>query len=135
MTNYNPTQAGQGVLYPCHSIILQFFVNDGFLDMYCFNRSSDLFLGLPFNIASSSLLLMIVAQMTNLIPRMFNLSLGDCHIYEAHLEAVKEQMDRIPFTFPTLIIQPFENVEDLSIENFQLSSYTSYPSIKAPMIS
>lgn len=136
MTDFNPLQADEGVLFPCHSIILQFFVEDGFLDMFCFNRSSDLFLGLPFNIASSSLMLIIIAYLTNLIPRKFHLSLGDCHIYKEHFDAVEEQLTRIPYHLPSVkIVKPFSSVEKLTFDHFELENYLSHSSIKAPMIS
>jgi thymidylate synthase/dihydrofolate reductase len=130
MTTFNPAQANDGVLYPCHSIVNQFYVDGEFLDMTCYNRSSDLFLGLPFNIASSSLLLMIIAHHSNLKPRYFHLYLGDCHIYEAHNEAVQIQLHRIPKKPPTLEISPYI----LKYENFHLQNYESYSSIKALMI-
>ena len=81
LTTYNPGQSRHGVLYPCHSITIQFYVQNEYLDMFCYNRSSDLGLGLPFNIASSSLFLMIIAKLCSLTPRYFNLTLGDAHIY------------------------------------------------------
>lgn len=138
MTDYNPAQADEGVLYPCHSIIIQFYVDDQgkFLDMYCFNRSSDLFLGLPFNIASSALLLTIISHLTNLSPRMLYLSLGNCHIYEEHFKQVEEQLTRIPFQFPLIqVVKPFEKVEELTFEHFEVIAYKSHESIKAVMVS
>ena len=133
MTSFNPAQVDQGVLYPCHSIVIQFFVENGYLDMYCYNRSSDLFLGLPFNIASSSLLQTLVAMWTGLVPRYFNLSLGDCHIYSQHFEAVETQLKRVPRKFPT-IDTVIDSIEKLEFENFKLCEYTCYPSIKAEMV-
>ena len=97
MTAYNPSQAEQGVLYPCHSIIIQFNVQDTFLDMFCYNRSQDVGLGVPFNIASSSLLLMTVAKLTNKIPRKFYMTMGDTHIYKDHIEPLKQQMKKNSF--------------------------------------
>ena len=136
MTDFNPAQVHLGVLYPCHSIVLQFFVRDSqFLDMTCYNRSSDLFLGLPFNIASSSLMLMIIAELTGLKAGMFHLVLGDCHIYEEHIEAVKAQLTRVPFKPPTMSLDfNTDDVNSLSVENFHLRDYESHASIKAPMI-
>ena len=134
MTTFNPVQSELGVLYPCHSIITQFFVKDGFLDMFCYNRSSDLFLGLPFNIASSALLQMIIAKLVGLKPRYFNLSLGDAHIYEQHFEAVKTQISRVPHKFPKIEINSTENFADMKYEDFTLVDYTSHPTIKAPMV-
>lgn len=134
MTTFNPVQADKGVLYPCHSIVNQFYVDGQYLDMTCYNRSSDLFLGLPFNIASSALLLHIIAKLTGYKPRMLHLYLGDCHIYEPHIDAVKTQLERIPKRPPELTILDFERVEDLSYEHINLKNYESYESIKAEMI-
>jgi len=137
LTTYNPAQVLYGVLYPCHSITIQFYVQDGFLDMFCYNRSSDVALGLPFNIASSSLLLMIIAKLTNLVPRYFNLTLGDTHLYSNHVEPILEQIKRIPYTFPIIKIPDFETLEDvekLSCEDFKVKNYKYYPTIKMEMV-
>ena len=137
MTSFNPSQVEQGVLYPCHSVTLQFYVQDEYLDMFCYNRSNDNFHGTPFNIASTSLLLMIIAQITNLFPRFVNISQGDSHIYGEHIDAIKEQILRIPYVFPKLILPEFTSIEDvekLSYSDFKLENYNSYPNIKRPMI-
>jgi thymidylate synthase len=137
LTSFNPSQVEQGVLYPCHSIILQFYVQDEYLDMFCYNRSNDNFHGTPFNIASSSLLLMIIAQITNLVPRFVNISQGDSHIYGEHINAIREQILRIPYVFPKLILPEFTSIEDvekLTYSDFKLENYNSYPTIKRPMI-
>lgn len=137
MTSYNPYQVEEGVLYPCHSIVLQFYVDEEYLDMYCYNRSSDAFLGLPFNIASSSLLLIIIAKITNKIPRYFNLSLGDCHIYSSHIQQVKKQINRIPYKFCFVELPDIKNIDDihnLSYKNFILNDYKSHSFIKAEMV-
>ena len=137
LTTYNPSQVNSGVLYPCHSIIIQFYVQNIFLDMFCYNRSSDAGLGLPFNIASSSLFLMIIAQLTNLTPRYFNLSLGDVHIYSNHIEPIKQQIERISYSFPNIKLPEFsilEEVEKLTYKDFSLENYKSHTSIKMEMI-
>lgn len=134
MTTFNPAQVDLGVLYPCHSIIIQFFVEEENLDMFCYNRSSDLFLGLPFNIASSALLQMIVAKLTSLTPRYFNLSLGDAHVYKEHFDPIKTQISRVPHKFPGIEINCGESFGEMRYEDFKLVDYTSYPAIKAPMI-
>jgi thymidylate synthase len=137
MTAYNPEQAEQGVLYPCHSITIQFYVDEDFLDMFCYNRSNDAFHGIPFNIASSSLLLMVVAKLTEKIPRFFHMTMGDTHIYSEHLKHVEEQITRIPFRFPTLKIpdiQTLEDLENLQSSDFILSGYQCYSAIKAEMV-
>ena len=136
LTTYNPAQVDDGVLYPCHSITIQFYVQDNFLDMFCYNRSSDIGLGLPFNIASSSLLLMIIAKLTELTPRYFNLSLGDAHIYSNHVEPLVKQMKRQPYLFPILKLPEFDTLEQVSkltFEDFDLNNYNFYPSIKMEM--
>lgn len=139
LTDFNPLQAQDGVLYPCHSIIIQFYVSVGYLDIFCYNRSQDLFLGTPFNIASTALLLTLIANITNLTPRKMTISMGDCHIYEEHFDAVQENLTRIPHEFPELTIikdlKTLKDIENLKFEDITISNYSYYPSIKAPMIS
>jgi thymidylate synthase len=105
--------------------------------MFCYNRSQDIFLGVPFNIASSSLLLLIVSKLTSKIPRFFYMTMGDTHIYSEHLEQVKEQMNRIPYCFPKLVfpdIHSLEDIDTLCAKDFILSNYNYHPSINAQMI-
>ena len=137
MTAYNPSQAELGVLYPCHSITLQFYVEDKYLDMFCYNRSQDFVLGTSFNIASSSLLLMMVAKLTDKIPRFFHLTMGDTHLYEQHLEGAHEILNRIPYKFPTLEFPNVKNLDDLpslKAEQFVLKDYRHHSVVKVPMI-
>lgn len=136
LTTYNPAQVHEGVLYPCHSIVNQFYVSEGgYLDMFCYNRSSDLFLGLPFNIASSALFQHIIAHYTGLQPRWMHITLGDAHIYENHVDAVKTQLDRIPFTPPCLELRDMpDDMRKLRRDNFVFHSYKSHPRIKADMV-
>jgi thymidylate synthase len=137
ITDFNPLMVNQGVLYPCHSLILQFYVNDNRLSVKMYQRSADLFLGLPFNIASTSLLLYIVAKLVNMIPDMVHITLGDCHIYEPHINAVKEQISRTPLQLPKLIIPEFKTLEEVeasSYNDYTLIDYTFHPPIKAEMI-
>jgi dihydrofolate reductase/thymidylate synthase len=137
MTDFNPQQANEGVLYPCHSLILQFYVNNDYISVKMYQRSADLFLGLPFNIASTTLLLYIIGKLTNLKPEKVSITLGDCHIYECHLEAVKEQLSRNPLELPTLEIPDFKNLEDVEkseYKDYVLKNYSSHPSIKAEMV-
>lgn len=138
MTDYNPMQAEQGVLYPCHSIMIQFYVSEKYLDMYCYNRSQDLFLGTPFNIASSALLLSIVAKVTGLIARHLHMGLGDVHIYNQHKSQVREQIERSPFPFPQIRIEKelnnLKDIEELQVDNIVLKNYNSFPTIKAEMV-
>jgi len=137
LTTYNPAQADEGVLYPCHSITVQFSVRNNYLDMFCFNRSQDTFLGVPYNIASSALLLMSVAKLSGTIPRYLNMTMGDTHLYSSHLENAKEQMERVPYKLPTLIIPEMDSLEDLervSFVDFKLEKYIAHPTIKATMV-
>jgi thymidylate synthase len=142
MTDFNPAMVDEGVLYPCHSLILQFYVNKtekGYnkLSVKMYQRSADLFLGLPFNIASTSLLLYIVAKLVGMEPENVHITLGDCHIYDSHIDAVKEQLSRIPYNLPKLIIPDFKTIEEVessTFSDYKLEEYNSYPSIKAQMI-
>ena len=137
MTDFNPLMVDQGVLYPCHSLILQFYVNDNKLSVKMYQRSADLFLGLPFNIASTTLLLYIVAKLVNMTPDMVHITLGDCHIYESHINLVKEQLSRSTYNFPKLIIPEFKTIEEFensTFNDYTLVDYTYHPAIKADMI-
>lgn len=138
LTDFNPLQAHQGVLYPCHSIIIQFYVEGDYLDMFCYNRSSDMFLGIPFNIASSSLFLTIIAKLTNKTARYFHLTLGDAHIYREHTLQVSQQFLTFKHKPPTVkILRDIKTLKDLNdcvSSDFYLNNYTSEPVIKAEMI-
>jgi thymidylate synthase len=135
MTDFNPSQAFSGVLFPCHSIIVQFYVYENYLDMYCYNRSQDLFLGTPFNISSSALLLSIIAKKTGLYPRYLHIGMGDVHLYEEHLELINIQRDRIPYSLPQLILPEIDVFENIKTEDIVLQNYLSHPAIKANMVS
>lgn len=138
LTDFNPLQAHEGVLYPCHSIIIQFYVFEGFLDIYCYNRSSDLFHGLPFNIASTALFHTLIAKITGLVARKFILGLGDTHIYESHYNVVEKQLGRIPYKFPKLDIikdvKTLEDIEKLEVNDFKFTGYECYTTLKADMV-
>lgn len=138
MTTYNPAQVSDGVLPPCHSIVIQFFVSGNTLNMYCYNRSSDLFLGLPFNIASTALQLMIVAELCDLTPAHMVIGLGDAHVYEDHYECITTQCRRMPYVFPTVKItkklKTIADAEALTIDDFVLENYRCFPAIKAKMV-
>ena len=138
LTDYNPSQSNLGVLYPCHSIIIQFYVIDNYLDMFCYNRSQDTVLGTPFNIASSSLLLILISKITNLTPRFLNMTLGDTHIYKQHFDKINIQTIRTPYKFPTLeILKDIKNLEDiekLSFSDFKLNNYKCHDKIICKMI-
>jgi thymidylate synthase len=139
LTSFNPKQATEGVLYPCHSLMVQFYVNsNGNLDMFCYNRSQDLFLGTPFNIASSALLLVLIAKITNNKVGVLNMSLGDVHLYKSHYELAQMQKERQPYMFPLLKInkdvKELSDICEMTSEDFTLENYRSHPSIKGEMI-
>jgi thymidylate synthase len=118
-------------------MFFQFSVNGDKLDLQLYQRSADLFLWVPFNIASYSLLLMLIAKLTGYKPWVFTHTLWDCHIYNNHIEQVSEQLSREPFDFPTLEIlkeiKTLEDLENLVFEDIKLLDYNSFSSIKAPV--
>jgi thymidylate synthase len=117
-------------LPPCH-ILFQFYVNNGKLSCQLYQRSADIFLGVPFNIASYALLTMMMAQVTGLKPGEFIHTFGDAHIYNNHLEQVKLQLTREPFPLPTMRINPeVKDIFSFRYEDFELINYQSHPHIK-----
>jgi thymidylate synthase len=119
------------VLPPCHSFF-HFNVLNNKLNLQLYQRSADIFLGVPFNIASYSLLLLIVAQVTGLKPGEFVHTFGDVHVYSDHFKAIKEQLKRKPRSFPKIKIDPkIKNIDDFKIEDFEVVNYNPYPPIKA----
>lgn len=132
----NPAAENTPILPPCHDFF-QFFVEGEYLDIDFHMRSTDTFLGLPFNIASYAALLQIVATICNLTPRFVSCALGDTHIYNDHMEAVTEQLSRKPLEQSTRLVLPeIEDLEDLTVltaEDFVLENYEPQKAIKAPM--
>ena len=133
VTAWNPGELDQMALPPCH-MFFQFFVANGKLSLLMHQRSCDMFLGVPFNIASYSLLLHMVAQVTGLEAHEFIHSLGDAHIYKNHFEAVEEQLSRTPLASPTLSLNPeVKTIDDFTMDDIELVGYESHPAIKAAM--
>ena len=133
VTAWNPSQIGQMKLPPCH-MMFQFYVAGGKLSCMLYQRSCDMFLGVPFNIASYALLTMMIAQVCGLKPGEFIHTLGDTHIYHNHFEQVRTQLSRTPLPLPTMKINPnVKDINDFKYEDFELVGYESYDTIKAPV--
>lgn len=123
---WNPAQIDQMALPPCHAFF-QFYTANGKLSCQLYQRSCDMFLGVPFNIASYSLLTMMMAQVTGFEPGDFVHTLGDAHIYHNHFDQVKEQISRTPFELPQMKINPaVKNIDDFKYEDFELVNYQSH---------
>jgi thymidylate synthase len=130
---WNPAEIDTVALPPCH-VLFQFYANDGELSCQLYQRSADLFLGVPFNIASYSLLTMMMAQVCYLKPGDFVHTFGDLHLYSNHLEQAREQLSRDCRTLPRMQLNPaIKRIEDFRFEDFTLLDYNPHPSIKAPI--
>ena len=130
---WNPAEIHTMALPPCH-VLFQFYINQGELSCQLYQRSADLFLGVPFNIASYSLLTMMVAQACDLKPGDFVHTFGDLHLYSNHLEQAREQLDRDCRTLPRMQLNPaIKRIEDFQFEDFTLLDYDPHPSIRAPI--
>jgi len=128
---WNVAQIDQMALPPCHTLF-QFYVADGRLSCQLYQRSADIFLGLPFNIASYALLTLMAAQVTGLKPGEFIHTLGDAHLYNNHIDQVREQLTRGPRPLPTMKLNPdINNIFDFTYEDFELQNYDPHPHIKA----
>lgn len=130
---WNVGELSQMALMPCHALF-QFYVADGKLSCQLYQRSADVFLGVPFNIASYALLTMMIAQECDLIPWEFVWTGGDTHIYSNHFEQVNLQLSREPRALPKMTLNPdVKSIFDFKFEDFTLSEYDPYPAIKAPV--
>jgi thymidylate synthase len=139
MSGWNPAQHDMMALEPCH-VLYQFYVDirDGvkYLSCQMYQRSADIFLGLPFNIASTALLTHIIANITDCQVDKLYIVVGDVHIYDNHYEQVKTQLERTPYPFPTITLptgMTLENLDTYDWKNFIINNYVSHPAIKAEM--
>jgi thymidylate synthase len=131
VTGWNPREADQVALPPCHTLF-QFYVQDGALSCQLYQRSADVFLGVPFNIASYALLTMMIAQVSDLLPGDFVHTFGDAHLYRNHLEQARMQLEREPRPLPRMKLDPtVKDLFDFRYEHFTLEGYDPHPHIKA----
>jgi thymidylate synthase len=130
---WNVSDLDRMALPPCHTMF-QFYVANGRLSCQLYQRSADVFLGVPFNIASYSLLTLMVAQVTGLLPGDFVHTLGDAHLYLNHLDQAREQLTREPRPLPTMTLNPDRrSIDEFELGDFTLSGYDPHPTIKAPI--
>jgi thymidylate synthase len=129
---WNPADVDRMALPPCHALF-QFYVAEGRLSCQMYQRSADVFLGVPFNIASYALLTLMIAQVTGLRPGEFVLALGDVHLYRNHLEQARAQLARAPRPFPRMQLASRQDLFAFRYEDFALEGYDPHPAIKAPI--
>ncbi len=130
---WNPAEVSQMALPPCHALF-QFYVSDGELSCQLYQRSADIFLGVPFNVASYALLTLMVAQVTGLRAAEFVHTFGDLHLYANHVEQAREQLSREPRPLPTMRLNPnVREIDGFQFEDFTLENYNPHPAIKAPI--
>lgn len=133
LTGWNVADLDNAALPPCH-VMSQFYVRNGVIDCQMYQRSADMFLGVPFNIASYSLLTYMIAQVCGLQPGRFIHIIGDAHIYKNHVEQVKQQLSRSEFEYPSLELNPaITDIFDFGMADINLKNYSSHPAIYAPM--
>jgi thymidylate synthase len=133
VTAWNPADVDRMALPPCHCLF-QFYVAEGRLSCQLYQRSADIFLGVPFNIASYALLTLMIAQVTGLQPGEFVHTFGDAHLYSNHLEQVETQLARDPLPLPVMKLNPeIRSVFDFTYDDFELVGYEAHPHIKAPV--
>lgn len=133
VTAWNPTQTADMALPPCH-VLFQFYIADGKLSCQLYQRSADAFLGVPFNIASYSALVMMLASVLDLEPGEFVHTFGDLHIYKNHVEAVKEQLSREPLALPTLWVNPeVKDIFSFTMDDLRVEGYEHHPAIRAQL--
>ena len=134
LSTWNVSQLDEMVLAPCH-VLCQFYVSkDGYLDCQLYQRSGDMFLGVPFNIACYSIFTRMIAHITGLKARKFIHIIGDAHIYNNHVEQVEKQLSRTPMPFPKLYLkQDVKEIDDFTFQDFLVDEYNSWSGIKAPM--
>lgn len=133
MSAWNPVDIPSMALPPCHCLV-QFYVSNGHLSCQMYQRSADMGLGVPFNIASYALLTYMIAHVTNLKPGDFVHTLGDAHVYSTHVEPLQEQLLRTPRPFPTLKFQrQVARIEDFTFDDFLIEDYNPHPKINMEM--
>jgi thymidylate synthase len=133
ITTFNPAVVDKCALMPCHGIAIQFYVDGDYLDCHVYCRSSDVFLGLSFNIASYAFLTHIIAKKTNMQPGELIVSTGDTHLYKNHIDQSMQQLSRQPFPSPIFVVNHDKPFDQMSLTDFDLVGYLHHPSISAPM--